>query len=310
MRTYLDCIPCFYSQVLKTARISGANEEIQKEALNCLSELVPDFSLDMTPAEMGRKIYAMVNKLTGKKDPYREIKEESNKMALKLYPQMKDQMKEKETQLLTAIRLAIIGNVIDFGIKDHMMIQKELNKLLDHDFDLQVMHNGNHFDYLDFHQHLLEVESILYLADNAGEVVFDRILIEYLVNECHKNVIYAVKGKPVLNDALVEDAILCGINQSANIISCGADSPGIVLKHCSPEFMRIFNEAEMIISKGQGNYEALSGDTIPVFFLLIAKCPVIARHLGCHVGDFILENGLKGKRLPIEVIEGNKRDEE
>ena len=158
MRTYLDCIPCFYYQVLKTVRISGSNEEIQREALNRLSELVPDFSLDMTPAEMGRKIYAMVNKVTGKKDPYREIKEESNKMALKLYSRMKNKMKETEEQLLTAIRLAIIGNVIDFGIKDNAMIQTELDTLLVRDFDLQVTHNGDHFDYLDFHQHLLEVE--------------------------------------------------------------------------------------------------------------------------------------------------------
>jgi damage-control phosphatase, subfamily I len=287
MKTYLDCIPCFYDQALKTARISGASEEVQREVLNHLSELVPCFSLDTTPAEMGRKIYAMVNKVTGKKDPYREIKEESNKMALKLYPEMKTKVKEARNPLLTAIRLSIIGNIIDFGIKDTAMIHEEIDKMLTGDYDLQVTSYGDHFDYLAFYQHLLEVESILYLADNAGEVVFDRILIEHLVNYYHKNVIYVVKGKPVLNDALVDDAIFCGINHFANIISCGADSPGVILEYCSPEFMRIFNEAEMIISKGQGNYEALSGETNPLFFLLIAKCPVIARHLGCHVGDFI-----------------------
>lgn len=299
MRTYLDCIPCFYNQALKAARISGASEEVQREVLNHLSELVPLFSLYTTPAEMGRKIYGMISKVTGKKDPYREIKEESNKMALKVYPHLKIKVNNARDQLLTAIRLAIIGNVIDYGIKDTAGISEEINRLLDEDVDLQLESDSEHFDYLAFQKHLLDVESILYLADNAGEVVFDRVLIEHLVNCYHKTVIYAVKGKPVLNDALVDDAIFCGINQYANIISCGADSPGVVLNYCSPEFMRIFNDAEMIISKGQGNYEALSGETNPLFFLFISKCPVITRHLGCQIGDFILENGSKEKKFSI-----------
>jgi len=303
MRTYLDCIPCFYNQALKAARISGASEEVQREVLNHLSELVPRFSLDTTPVEMGRKIYSMISKVTGKKDPYREIKEESNKMALKIYPQMKIKVKDAKNQLLIAIKLAIVGNIIDFGIKDTEMMNEEINIILRDDFDSQITSEGEHFNYFDFQQHLLEVESILYLADNAGEVVFDRVLIEHLVNYYHKTVIYAVRGKPVLNDALVDDAIFCGINNYANIISSGVDSPGVVLEYCSPEFIRIFNDAEMIISKGQGNYEALSGKKNPLFFLLIAKCPVIARHLGCQIGDFILENGLKEKKLSVETTE-------
>jgi len=306
MKSYLDCIPCFYQQALKAARISGASEEVQREVLNNLSEIIPHFSLNTTPAEMGSKIYSMISKVTGKKDPYREIKEESNKMALKMYPEMKIKMKDAENPLLTAIRLSIIGNIIDFGIEGLDSISEKINKMLRIDFDSQVNSDGEHFDYFSFRQHLLDVDSVLYLADNSGEVVFDRILIEYLVTYYHKNVIYVVKGKPVLNDALVDDAIFCGINHYANIISCGADSPGVVLDFCSPEFIRIFDEAEMIISKGQGNYEALSGEPNPLFFLLIAKCPVIARHLGCNVGDFVLENSLKKKILTIEATESKE----
>ena len=305
MKTYLDCIPCFYQQALRAARISGANEEVQKEVLYRLSEMIPDFSLDTSPVQMGREIYAMINKITGKKDPYRELKEISNKMALKMYPEMKVKMKDADDKLLTAVKLAIIGNIIDFGIKDsEEEIYDEINKMLNIDFYIQESDYREHFDYLSFRENLSEVDSILYLADNAGEVVFDRILIEYLVNCCNKTVIYAVRGKPVLKDALVDDSIKCGIYHYANIISSGADSPGVALKHCSPEFMRIFNEAEMIISKGQGNYEALSDETSPLFFLLIAKCPLIASHIGCDVGDFILENHLKRKIMPVETAEG------
>lgn len=306
MRTYLDCIPCFYYQALKAARISGADKEMQRDVLYRLSELVPSFSLDTSPAEMGRAIYAMVSKVTGKKDPYKEIKEESNKLALKIYPNIKMKVKESENQLLAAIQLAITGNVIDFGMKDFQGISDEIDKIVDKNFDLQITSLKEHFDYQSFYQRLLEVQSILYLADNAGEVVFDRILIELLVNDYHKNVIYVVKGKPALNDALVDDAISCGINNFANIISCGADCPGVVLKYCSPEFIRLFEEAEMIISKGQGNYEALSGENKPLFFLLIAKCSVIARHVGCNIGDFILEGNFKENNIPMETAEGKQ----
>src|SRR6056297_1807978 len=134
MKSYLDCIPCFYQQALKAARISGASEEVQREVLNNLSEIIPRFSLNTTPAEMGSKIYSLISKITGKKDPYREIKEESNKIALKMYPEMKVKMKDAENKLLTAIRLSIIGNIIDFGIEDFDSISEKINKMLRIDF--------------------------------------------------------------------------------------------------------------------------------------------------------------------------------
>lgn len=308
MKSYLDCIPCFYQQALKAARISGASEEVQREVLNNLSEIIPKFTLNTTPAEMGSKIYNMISKITGKKDPYRGIKEESNKVALKMYPEMKLMLKEtdKNKQLLTAIKLAIIGNIIDFGIEDMETFQEKIHLMLNGEINLQENIDNKDFDYTAFQDCLTEVDSVLYLADNSGEVVFDRILIEYLVNIYHKNVIYAVKGKPVSNDALVDDAIFCGINQFANIISSGADSPGVILKYCSPEFIRIFNDSEMIVSKGQGNYEALSDQDSPLFFLLIAKCPLIARHIGCSVGDLILRNVSSKKVVSVDIIENEK----
>jgi uncharacterized protein with ATP-grasp and redox domains len=257
---------------------------------------------------MGRNIYTMISKITGKKDPYREIKEESNKIALKLYPEMKVRIKnmDEDKQLLTAIKLSIIGNIIDFGIEDMESIQEKIHIMLNDEFNFQKNIDEKYFDYSAFQQYLSEVDSVLYLADNSGEVVFDRILIEQLVKNYHKNVIYVVKGKPVSNDALVDDAIFCEINKFANIISSGADSPGIVLKYCSPEFIRIFDETKMIISKGQGNYEALSDKENPIFFLLIAKCPLIARHIGCRIGDFVLENGLKKEIPSVDDIESKE----
>ena len=308
MRTYLDCIPCFFQQALQAARISGADLEIQKEVLCQLSQLVPDFSYDTSPVEMGRAIYTMISKATGKKDPYKEIKEESNKLALKIYPELKKKVRESDNPLLTAVMLAIKGNLIDFNLKDSQEISSEIDRIANHNFDLETICSNKHFDYQYFYQYLLKSKSILYLADNAGEVVFDRILIEQLVDDYKKNILYVVKGKPALNNALVDDAIYCGINSITNVISCGADCPGVLLELCSSEFMRLFEEAEMIISKGQCNYEALSEESSPLFFLLIAKCPVIAKHIGCEIGDFILQNNSLGLEVDSSE-EANKGKE-
>ncbi|MFZ2330163.1 MAG: ARMT1-like domain-containing protein [Atribacterota bacterium] len=308
MQTNLDCIPCFYKQALRAARLSGADLKTQREVLIHLSELIPELSLDTSPAEMGRAIYAMISKVTGKKDPYKEIKEESNKIALRIYPEMKMKVMESENQLLAALQLSIIGNSIGFGLKDFQEISLKIDEIIDNNFYLQDSIFCEYFNYQSFYQRLSEVQSILYLADSAGEVVFDLLFIEQLVTNYDKNVIYVVKGKPVLIDALVEDAIYCGINNFAKIISCGADCPGVVLKYCSPEFIRLFNEAEMIISKGQGNYGALSEEKNPLFFLLIAKCPIIAKHIGCDIGDFVLENNFREHHCSMEDSESKKQD--
>jgi len=127
------------------------------------------------------------------------------------------------------------------------------------------------------------------LGDNAGETVFDRILIEEIRQiDKNKKIYYAVKAQPIINDALFEDARVCGIDSSAEIISSGSDAPGTILEICSKEFLDIYKQADMVISKGQGNFEALSCPGRSVFYLFMAKCSVIARYVGCDIGDIIL----------------------
>ena len=288
MRTYLDCIPCFYRQALDAARIAGADEIKQKKIINELSQLIPNFSLEITPPEMGRAIYGLVGKISGVKDPFKEIKENSNKFALKLYPELKQEINNSEDRLLAAVKLSIIGNIIDYGAKNSLDVPKEIDYLFQGNFIVNNENNSTTFKYKQFKEALNKANSIIYLADNAGEVVFDRLLIEELVKELGKEVIYVVKGKPIINDALIEDALFCGINEIAKIISSGSDAPGTLLKYCSPEFIRLYQNAELIISKGQGNYEALSEEDRPIFFLFRAKCPVIAEDVDCNVGDMVL----------------------
>ena len=288
MRTYLECIPCFYRQALDAAQIAGADELIQKKIIDELSQLIPNFSLETAPPEMGREIYSLVGKISGVKDPFKEIKENSNKFALKLYPELKKEIENSEDRLLAAAKLSIIGNIIDYGAKNSLNVAEEIDYLFKGNFIINNKNNSTTFKYNQFKEALNKVDTIIYLADNAGEVVFDRLLIEELVKELGKEVIYVVKGKPIINDALIEDAIFCGINKVTKITSSGSDAPGTILKYCSPEFMKLYQDAELIISKGQGNYEALSEEDKSISFLLRAKCPVIAEDVGCRVGDMVL----------------------
>ncbi len=288
MRTYLDCIPCFYKQALDAARIAGADEIIQKKIIDELSQLIPNFSLETVPPEMGRAIYSLVGKISGVKDPFKEIKENSNKFALKLYPELKQEINNSEDRLLTAVKLSIIGNIIDYGAKNSLNVEEEINHLFQGNFIVNNENNTTVFRYQEFKEILSKVNHIIYLADNAGEVVFDRLLIEELVEKLEKQVIYVVRGKPIINDALIEDAIFCGINKVAKITSSGSDAPGTILKYCSSEFIELYQKAELIISKGQGNYESLSEEGKSIFFLFKAKCMVIAKDIGCNVGDMVL----------------------
>ncbi|OGD17024.1 hypothetical protein A2V47_04085 [Candidatus Atribacteria bacterium RBG_19FT_COMBO_35_14] len=288
MRTYLDCIPCFYRQALETARLAGANEIIQKKIIDELSKLIPDFPLEASPPEMGKTVYALVRGIIGVKDPFKEIKENSNKLALRLYPELKQEINNSEDRLLTAVKLSIAGNVIDYGVKNSLNVEEEINKIFNKDFKIDNENNKNVFRYQEFKEILSKVKHIIYLADNAGEVVFDRLLIEELTEKLGKKVIYVVRDKPIINDALIEDALFCGINRTAEVVSSGSDAPGTLLKYCSPEFIRIYQKAELIISKGQGNYEALSEEDKLIFFLFKAKCPVIAEDVGCNVRDMVL----------------------
>jgi len=280
MKTYLDCISCFFRQGLDAARMTTEDEKIQKKILDEIAMIVPKFPLNSTPPEMGRIIHKIVCKFTNSSDPYKKVKDKYNKEALKFYPELKKKTREAKDPLLVAIKIAIAGNVIDFGVnevKNKIDIEKELKNTLKQDSAI--------FDYDKLKNFLEKTEEILYLGDNAGEIVFDRILIE----ELQKKVIYVVREKPIINDVTIEDALFAGIDKIAKVISSGCDAPGTILRYCSKEFLNHYYKAELIISKGQGNYETLSEEKRPIFFLLKAKCPIIAKDLGCRVRDIILK---------------------
>ena len=210
-------------------------------------------------------------------------KARSTAEALVLYPRLKALLYGVEDPLDIAVRLSIAGNIIDLGPASSYRLWGTIERVLAQPYALD--------DTPALREALSRTGHVLYLADNAGETVFDRLLIEALVECFGVAVTYAVKGGPVLNDATMDDAYAAGIDGVADVIDTGLDAPGTILGRCSPAFRRAYDAAALIIAKGQANYETLSERGSRVFCLLQTKCPVIARDVGVPVGSIVLKRG-------------------
>jgi len=285
MKTYLDCLPCFLSQTLKTSRIATTEEKIQREILDRVMGKLIKLPLDTSPPQIAQVVYRTIKAVTGNGDPYSAIKKRQNELALSFYPEFKEMTRTSKDPLLFAIKLAIAGNIIDLGVQREVIdLKGEIFEALSSPLSLN--------DYDAFKKSINNSKLILYLGDNAGEIVFDRILIEELNKIDKLKIIFAVREKPIINDATLEDAKFVGIDKQAEVISNGSDAPATILGECSTGFTNLFQRADMVIAKGQGNYESLGDENKNIFFLLKVKCPVVANHLNTNVGDTILKRQL------------------
>ncbi|MFC1580577.1 DUF89 domain-containing protein [Thermodesulfobacteriota bacterium] len=281
MKTYLDCIPCFFQQALLSSKAADIEDDVTKRILDRLALLVPEIPLDSTPPETGRMVYKILREVSGVDNPFKAWKDASMQKAFELYPSLKEKVQGSPDPLKTAVHIAIAGNIIDFATNPDFELKREVESIL------QRKPAINH--YQSFKDHLEHANTVLYLADNAGETVFDKILIETM----GKSVIYAVRDVPVINDATIEDAVTSGLDSVATVISSGSDAPGTLLNRCSEEFLGYYKEADIVISKGQGNFEALSQEQGPIFFFLMAKCPLIAKDIGVEQGDIIIKSQME-----------------
>lgn len=277
MKTTLDCIPCFFRQALFAVRAATPDEAVHKELLDRVGSLLPDIPLDSSPPEIAVRVYGAVSEVTGRTDPFQALKHESTQKALALYSTLKHRIETSEDPLLTAVCTAIAGNVIDFGANPSFELEREIEELLQKPLTI------NHFEA--FQNRLQASDWVLYLGDNAGETVFDRLLIETM----GRPAVYAVRDAPFINDATREDAEMAGLSSVARIVSSGCKAPGTILAWCSDAFRATFREAPLIVSKGQGNFESLSEESGPLFHLLKVKCSVIAGVLGAPEGSFVLK---------------------
>jgi len=278
MKTYLDCIPCFLNQIIRTGRLLGIEESVIMDMLAQFGTTIRDFRMDDPPPLSAVALYDMIAARAGTDDPFRHLKEESTRHALSFYPDLKKRVAASGNPISTAIKCAIAGNIIDFGVSADFDLETEIEKVLE----------SSSYGLWEEETLISEIENagwILLLGDNTGETVFDRLLVETM----KKPVTYAVRSGPIINDATAEDAIAAGLDRvCTRIVSSGCRAPGTILELCSDEFQELFRTAPLIISKGQGNYETLSGINAPIFYLLKAKCSVVAGHLGVNVGDIVL----------------------
>ncbi|MFO8235779.1 MAG: ARMT1-like domain-containing protein [Bacteroidales bacterium] len=274
------CIFCFtrlfHNLLDKHVEGEAKKLELTKYFLRYLSNI--DTS-QPTPV-IARDIHAILRDALNNPDPYKKEKEEHNGLILNVYDYLKERVHNSSNPFKEALKLAIAGNIMDFGPSDEFNIMETIFQL--GDMNIVIDHSTN------LKYQIQKAETILYIGDNAGEIVFDKLFLETIE---HPNVYFAVRGAPVINDVTRKDAKRTGIDEYAQIIDNGYDAPSTILEKSSDEFRQIYQKADLIISKGQGNYEGLMHQHDKrIFFLLMVKCQVIGDHLGLNKGDVVIYN--------------------
>jgi uncharacterized protein with ATP-grasp and redox domains len=279
VRTELECLPCFFRQISRTLAYAGVNGDRGRAITRKAGSIIESASFEQAPARVSTLLHRLIRTESGV-DPYQKVKETYNRIALEKLRDVR-RMAHGRDRLAGSVRAAIAGNVIDFGIYDNV----DLDRALRDAFEMPLSET----DYADFARAVQKASRVLYLCDNAGEIVFDLVLIETL-RELGKKVVAVVKGMPVINDATLEDALATGLHGFASeVIDNGNDGIGTLLELCSERFLQEYRSADLIISKGQANYETLVQERdARTFFLFMVKCQVVAKDLQRKNGDIIL----------------------
>lgn len=281
MKVTVDCIPCYLTQCKNALLKAEVKEDDQFQILNNLLPIISGLDNNSTPAENSTIILHRLVDMIGGNDPYKKAKYESNELAESYLPKLNKIISESKNPLHTALKLSVAGNVIDLGIFQDYDIEASIKDVLNTDFALD--------DYNAFVDLLKISDSILIIGDNSGEIVFDKLLLKELKKDL-TNIVYGVKGGFIINDATNFDAQQVGISKLARVITNGNNYLGTVENQCSGQFLEAMEYADIIISKGQANYETLESTKLAgekTFFLLKAKCPVVAENLGVKYGDII-----------------------
>lgn len=271
-----DCLPCMLKQALTAARKASSDEKVNAEITRSAARLLGNSESFSCAPELCRMIHEEVKRATACKDPYFEDKCKEIQLAKDHYNELSEFVDASANPLEAALKVAAVGNIIDAAV-DGKLNPENLHAELNKPFE--------RFKIEEFTAQLKNAHTILYIGDNSGEAVFDTILLKHLTP---RKIIYAVRGAAVLNDVDMDMAKHVGIERFAEVMSSGCSSPGCIFEECSDEFKKIFNAADIVIAKGQGNYEGLSECERKIFFLLKAKCPVLATHLHVPQQSYVL----------------------
>ena len=279
MEILLDCIPCLLRQALDAARKSSDEESIHALVLREAISFVSRYDKYENAPQLARDIHEAVRRHTATEDPYKAIKKKDLDAARELYPYLSEFIASKDDRIYWALKLSATGNNLDSAVYGEQNVKECVERELEKPFSICHIQA--------FKEKLAAAERILVVGDNTGESVFDRVMLEALPTEAQ--LIYAVRSQPIINDVTRRTAIESGLDTVAEIVSTGCGAPGAILSECSEEFLDIYRSADIVISKGQGNFEALSDGTRSVFYLLKAKCPVIAKRLDVALNSYVLK---------------------
>jgi len=280
MKAGLFCMPCVMKQAYSSATRATTDEKEIKKIMDMTADYVKIMDFNSTPADVSNYVYRISRKITGNPDPYLKDKRHFNGVCLSLVPELEKIIENSSDPLKTASKLSVIGNIIDLGINNHFDLKKDIGRLLDKPFGVD--------DFEKFREFINgERKKILYIGDNAGEIVFDKMFIKQF-KDAH-DVVFVVKSGPVINDSTMDDALYVGMTDLVKVIETGADGIGVEWKCVSQEFINHYRDCDFVVSKGQGNFETLFGKEKKTFFLLKAKCEYVADILGTVFGEVVFE---------------------
>ncbi|OVE73541.1 hypothetical protein BVX94_03510 [bacterium B17] len=281
MRAQPECVVCLYDQALRAAKIVTDDPDMQAEILRRVSRCVADSDVRrMNPAKLSQPSYDCITAVTGVIDPYEAIKKECNKVAQSLVPDLRELLDDSEDKLNTALHIAAVGNTIDLGAGHEFDIEKDVLSAVKTDF--------GHNDVEQLRGEIKSGRKILYLGDNAGEIVFDMLLVEQLL-DMELDVTFTVKSGPIINDAMMNDAEDVGMTELVKVIETGSNDIGVNWDNASDEFKSAFESADIILGKGHGNYETCNDLPGNIYFLLKAKCDIVADSLGVKKGEIVFK---------------------
>ncbi|AHF06240.1 damage-control phosphatase ARMT1 family protein [Desulfitobacterium metallireducens] len=281
MKVVLECIPCYMKQVINAVAQTECSEEKARQIMYQILPMIPELDSEETPAVNSTFVLRKINELLEIEDPFKDAKRKSNELALSLVPQLRERINQSEDPLYTACQISVAGNIIDLGIFSDYDLEATLQESLAKRFFRD--------DSEEFKERLCSAHEVLILGDNSGEIAFDKLLAEELRRRGVR-VRFVVKGQSILNDATLEDAALVGMGEVAEVMTNGNGYLGTVVQARSQELIEAMEQADLIISKGQANYESLestqeAGDK--TYFLLRAKCEIVAKNLGVDLGSMV-----------------------
>jgi len=290
MKTHFDCITCMINGLIGLFKQGLIEEKYHEIVIKEVLTYYANIDYSESPLLTNRNLHRVIRKIANNPDPYKKLKDNMNKEAVKYCEKYRDFVLKSDNPLDKALRLAVAGNIIDFGPGHSIEIEKTIEKILNEDFAVD--------DSRELFNDIKKAKNILYLGDNTVEIVFDRFFLEVIGRS---DITFVVRNSPILNDATMEDVKFFGIDKLVNVMTNGDDAPGTLLEYTSPEFKEIFDKADLIISKGQGNFEGLSEVTGKnIYFLLMIKCHIVAEDLGLKKGDYIVKSSLKSKDFAVK----------